>query len=236
MSRHALICVLALAATGCSKGQKQGAEPAASFEAPTVDEAAAAEQASPADRPKTVDEAVERHAAGEYDPAEPVERPRDLTEELRQALGSSADCVKDYKPAAPTTTRIRITAVVRPTGMIIEPQVTGRGLSANDLRCIEERVGAITLEPLPGSSSQMVATIVEIEYEPPAVESYDVAPPPPSPDDVVQALPKRAPIPPSGVPIEGPRGDPIKGPSGKPIEGPEPVPVEGPKPVPIRSD
>jgi hypothetical protein len=92
------------------------------------------------------------------------------------------------------------------------------------------------LKPLAGPSSEPVSTYVDIRYQPPAVESYDVAPPPPPPDGVVQALPKKKPIAPSGVPIEGPAADPIEGPSGVPIEGPSGVPIEGPKPVPIESD
>jgi len=131
------------------------------------------------------------------------------------------------------TIRVDISAVVRPTGMIIEPSASGRGLSINDRQCIERRVGAVTLEPLAGQSSKPVFTYVDIQYQPPAVETYDVAPPPPQPDDVVQPLPKKKPIAPSGVPIEGPAADPIEGPSGEPIEGPKGVPIEGPKPVPI---
>jgi hypothetical protein len=234
MTRHALLCALSLTVFGCSRSEEPPAPVQAVDTAPTDPAARAA-------RPKTVDEAVELYAAGEYDPTEPEadappDQRRDLATELLEALGNPADCLKDYRPSSPTTMRIRIAAVVRPSGLIIEPQARARGLSENDRRCIEERMGAVTLKPLEGSMSQIVATLLEIEYEPPAVESYDVAPPPPPPNDVVQALPKKRPIAPSGVPIEGPEADPIEGPSGQPIEGPEAKPIEGPKPVPIGSD
>ena len=122
--------------------------------------------------------------------------------------------------------------------MIIEPSARGAGLSRNDQRCIEQRVGAIVLAPLSGNESKPVSTHVDVELTPPqreVVESYDVAPPPPPPDNVLPSLPKKEPIAPSGQPIEGPSGDPIEGPSGDPIEGPAPVPIEGPAPVPIES-
>ncbi len=92
------------------------------------------------------------------------------------------------------------------------------------------------LAPLEEEASEPVSTYLDIHYqppEPPAIEEYDVGGPPPQLKDVVQPLPKKAPIAPSGVPIDGPAADPIEGPSGIPIEGPKGVPVEGPKPRPI---
>ena len=123
------------------------------------------------------------------------------------------------------TMRIAVRAVVRPTGMIIEPSASGRGLSANDTRCIEDRVSAVVLAPLASEYSETVSTVLEVAYTPPVVDEYDVAPPPPPAEGVVQALPKKEPIAPSGQPIEGPAPKPIEGPSGKPIEGPTPVPI-----------
>lgn len=229
MTRYVLTCGLVLIAAGC-KGQQEPAEPADVIEAPPT------EVVDPADLPSAADEAPETQAPTQAEASEldaPATRARNLATELREAVGSPADCLKDYRPSSAMTIRVNISAVVRPTGIIIEPSATGRGLSTNDRRCFEHRVGAVTLEPLAGQSSKPVFTYVDIQYEPPVVETYDVAPPPPQPDDVVQPLPKKKPIAPSGVPIEGPAADPIEGPSGKPIEGPEGVPIEGPKPVPI---
>jgi hypothetical protein len=117
--------------------------------------------------------------------------------------------------------------------MIIEPSASGSGLSANDRRCVEERVGGVTLPPLGRDVSEPVSTYVDIHYQPPVVEESDVGTPDPKLEDVVKSLPKKEPIAPSGVPIEGGEADPIEGPSGVPIEGPEGVPIEGPKPQPI---
>jgi hypothetical protein len=168
--------------------------------------------------------------AGLANPAEPA---RDLAAELSAAVGSPADCLRDYRPASATTIRVNISALVRPDGMLIEPSATGAGLSTNDLRCVEQRVGDVTLSPLDGEASERVSTFVNIEYQPPQVEEYDVGAPPPKLKDVVQPLPKKKTIPPSGKPIEGPAPDRIDGPSGVPIEGPKGVPIEGPKPKPI---
>jgi hypothetical protein len=243
MTRHVLTCALVLTLVGC-EGRQEPAEPVEVLEvveAADPVEAPPTDQIDPADRPGTVGQTPEPQAPTEAEAAEPgtsapATRDRDLATELRDAVGSPADCLEDYRPKSATTIRVRISAVVRPTGMIIEPSASGRGLSMNDQRCIAERVGGVTLEPLAGRSSEPVSTYVDIRYQPPTVETYDVAPPPPQPDDVVQPLPKKKPIAPSGVPIEGPAADPIEGPSGVPIEGPKGVPIEGPKPVPIESD
>jgi hypothetical protein len=117
--------------------------------------------------------------------------------------------------------------------MVIEPSASGGGLSANDLRCVEQLAGDVTLSPLSGAASERVNTVVNIDYLPPRVEEYDVGVPTPKLKNVVQPLPKKKPIPPSGKPIEGPAPDRIDGPSGVPIDGPSGVPIEGPKPKPI---
>jgi len=165
--------------------------------------------------------------------AQPAEPPRDLAAELSAAIGSPSDCLRDYRPAGATTIRVNLSAVVRASGMVIEPSASGGGLSANDLRCVEQMAGDVTLSPLSGAASERVTTVVNIDYQPPRVEEYDVGVPTPKLEDVVQPLPKKKPIPPSGKPIEGPAPDRIEGPSGVPIEGPSGVPIEGPKPKPI---
>ncbi|MEM7135357.1 MAG: hypothetical protein AAF500_02200 [Myxococcota bacterium] len=165
------------------------------------------------------------------DPAPTGER--DLGAELAKAVGDPVDCLKDYRPSAPKTIAVEVTAVVRPTGMVIEPSASGTGLSVNDRRCIAERVGAATLAPLSGQASVPVSTRLSLAYAPEIIEEADVGGPPPDLPDVVEPLPKKTPIAPSGIPIEGPKGDPIEGPKGDPIEGPKGVPVEGPKPMPI---
>lgn len=187
----------------------------------------------PAREPSTALEAKPSNAPTEAPPDEPVQPIRDLAAELSAAIGSPADCLRDYRPAAATTIRINISAIVRPSGLIIEPSASGAGLSPNDLRCVEQRAGDVTLSPLSRAVSGPVTAVVNIEYQPPRVEEYDVGAPTPKLEDVVQPLPKKKPIPPSGKPIEGPASDRIDGPSGVPIEGPKGVPIEGPKPKPI---
>ena len=231
MIRLVVWCALVLVAVGC-KSREEPAEP------PHVVEALPPDTAEVEAQPRTTDTVADVEAAAAAEPteaveAEPVEPARDLAAELRAAVGSPADCVRDYRPSSATLIRIDISAVVRPTGMIIEPSATGRGLSMNDRRCIEQRVGDVTLSPLSGQASKPVSTYVDIQYKPPEVEEDDVGAPPPQREDVVQPLPKKKPIAPSGVPIEGPPPDPIEGPSGVPIEGPKGVPIEGPKPQPI---
>lgn len=240
MNRCLVAGAILVMALGCRDEQAPPPAPAAPVEALPDEEVVPTEpEPSAAARPPTGSDptAVEAEPVAADPVAAPsVAAPRDLPAELRAAVGSPADCVRDYQPSYATTIRIDIRAVVRPTGMIIEPDATGRGLSRNDTRCIEERVGAVMLKPLTGETSETVTTYLEIPYEPPAVEAYDVAPPPPPADGVVQALPKKKPIAPSGTPIEGPAPDPIEGPSGTPIDGPDAVPISGPKPVPIGAE
>ena len=231
MTRLVVWCVLVLVVLGC-KSREEPAEPANVVEVLPPDTTEVAAQPSATDTVADVEEvaAVEPAEAAEVEPMEPA---RDLAAELRAAVGSPRDCLRDYRPSSAVTIRVNISAVVRPTGMIIEPSATGRGLSMNDRRCIEQRVGDVTLSPLRGQASEPVSTYVDILYQPGEVEEDDVGGPPPELENVVQPLPKKTPIAPSGVPIDGPPADPIEGPSGVPIEGPKGVPIEGPKPQPI---
>ncbi len=246
MNRHLLLCISFSLTLGC-KGNADAPDPSTTFVEPSV-----AEEAPPPAEPRGTEppavEAEVREAAGSSEelgvaaneePAEvaaPVASVRDLGAELRAAVGSPADCIRDFQPSSPTTIHIQIRAVVRPTGMVIEPSANGTGLSRNDQRCIEERVGAVVLDPLAGQASETVSTQVEVTLTPPSVESDEVAPPPPPAEGVVLPLPKKEPIEPGGQPIEGPAPDPIEGPDGVPIDGPKAVPIEGPAAVPIGSE
>lgn len=249
MSRILVSVALVLLACGC-KGRDQSADPAPATEAEAVpaesgqDSARPAVPSAPADSEAQAPATPEAQAVAEpeaqaaAEPAaaarpEPAQPARDLGAELSAAVGSPADCIQDYRPAAARTIRIDISAVVRPTGMIIEPSVSAAGLSVRDRDCVARRVGNVALTPLGGERSEKVSTYVEVQYQPPAVEEADVGAPDPKLKDVVKSLPKKTPIAPSGVPIEGGNADPIEGPSGVPIEGPKGVPIEGPKPKPI---
>ena len=234
MPRLLASCAMILLVWGC-KGQGEPVQPSNVVEALPPDTAEAAAQTVAAGEvvePEADLEAATTGEPSEQAQAEPAKPTRDLAAELRAAVGTPADCLQDYRPSAAMTIRIDISAIVRPTGMIIEPKASGRGLSANDRRCVERRVGAVTLEQLRGEASERVSTYVEIHYQPPVIEHSAVGEPTPESKDVVHPLPKTTPIAPSGVPIEGPAADPIEGPSGVPIEGPRGVPIEGSEPEP----
>jgi len=176
-------------------------------------------------------------------PSEPpviVEQPkqapqRDLPGELKAAVGIPIDCVQDFEASRATAIRISISAVVRPTGMIIDPSAYGWGLSENARRCIEQRVSLVMLSPLDEPISQKVSTTIEINYEPPVVVESNAGTPEPHLPDVVQPLPKQPTLPRTGTPIEITKGDPIEGGKAteRPIEGPPGKKIVGPKPVPI---
>ena len=140
---------------------------------------------------------------------------------------------QDYQPSSSTIIQISINVIVRPSGLLLEPSASGRGISTNDRRCIEQRVGDVVLAPLDTQVSQPVSTTIDLDYKRPEVEEYDVGGPAPKLKNVVEPLPKKETIAPSGVPIEKAPSDRIEGSRGVPIEGPKGVPVEGPKPVPI---
>ncbi len=161
---------------------------------------------------------------------------RDLGAELRAALGSPVDCLNDYRPSPGTVVRVSVSAIVRQSGVVIEPSANGAGLSANDRRCIEQRAGDVVLAPFEAETSRPVSTYVDLVVGGGPVEETDVGLPDPKLKDVrgieggiVDT------ITPSGIPVEklpadapvGPRGDPVEGPKGVPITGPSPKPIEG---------
>ncbi len=163
--------------------------------------------------------------------------PRDLAAELKAAIGTPADCVSDFSAQAPTTLRISVSAIVRPSGMIIMPSAYGSGLSDAGRKCIEQRVGAIVLKPLDQSDSENVSTIVEVGYEPPVIVEDERQGLEPDLQDVRRPLPKYPTLPPSGTPIDKAPADlisggfdggtPVKRAPYKKITGPKPRPIEG---------
>ncbi|MBT8470399.1 MAG: hypothetical protein KJN97_16760 [Deltaproteobacteria bacterium] len=237
MARLVIVSSLLVFAFAC-KAREQPAEPQEPLKVVEVPPPDTAEAIEAAVQPKDTDtelvaeETVAAAPAEAVDP-DPVEPARDLAVELSAAIGSPADCLRDYRPVSATTIRVDLSAVVRASGMVIEASASGGGLSANDLRCVEQRAGDVVLSPLSGAASERVTAVVNIDYQPPRVEEYDVGVPTPKLKNVVQPLPKKKPISPSGKPIEGPAPNRIDGPSGVPIDGPSGVPIQGPKPKPI---
>jgi len=224
-----MCCAVALSLSGCQSGEEpvrganKGVEPAATYHpAKATNELVDTPIPAPSEPPVIVE------------PREQAPQ-RDLSSELRAAVGIPIDCVRDFEASRPTTIRVSISAVVRPTGMIISPSAYGSGLSEAARKCIEERVGLATLNPLDEPTSQTVSTTIEINYEPPVVVETEAGPPRPHLKNVVEPLPKKPTLPRTGTPIEITKGDPIEG--GKETErhpdGPPGTKIVGPKPVPI---
>ena len=169
-------------------------------------------------------------------PPEAEVKERDLSAELNAAIGMPRDCVEDFERATPTTIRISVTALVRPSGAILQPTASGTGLSSQARQCVARRVGAVILNPLDGDVSQRVSTVVEIPYVPPQQPvGTKVGAPDPALRNVREPLPPRREVAPSGRPIQEPTSRPIQDPSSRPIQerdsrrirGPEPRPIDG---------
>jgi len=226
MIRGWAMCVAATLLLGCQSGEEPVRGVQTDFEPPPF-------QPPPPGPPKQPIEAptpkppppqiVTVEASGE-------EQERDLDVELKAALGTPSDCVRDFAAASPTTIRISVGGIVRPTGMIIEPTAYGSRLSAAALGCIRQRVGTVVLKPLDDTVSSKVATVIEIKYEPPVIVESEPGVPEPQLRNVKEPLPKRPDIPPSGKPIQGGTDRPIKGGDAKDPTGPQGVPITGPKP------
>ncbi|HSN84030.1 MAG TPA: hypothetical protein VLS88_15730 [Polyangiales bacterium] len=159
--------------------------------------------------------------------------PRDLSAELNQAVGVPDDCVQDLTRVTPTTLRVTVTALVRPSGVVIQPSVSGAGISQEARQCIARRVGNVVLRPLPDDVSQRVSTVIEIEYVPPSVRGAKAGAPDPELRNVREPLPKRPEVAPSGRPIQEPTSRPIQDPTSRPIQDPKSRKVRGPQPRPI---
>lgn len=159
--------------------------------------------------------------------------PRDLSAELNEAVGVPDDCVQDLRRVTPTTLRLTVTALVRPSGVVIQPSVSGTGISQEARQCIARRVSNVVLRPLPDDVSQRVSTVIEIEYVPPSVRGAKAGPPAPELRNVREPLPKRPEVAPSGRPIQEPTSRPIQEPTSRPIQEPGSRKVRGPQPRPI---
>lgn len=238
MIRAWALCMTAMLVFGCQSGEEPVRGARLSIERPPVSPLAPAPAPEPADNPEP-----DRNWPNS-DPIvvgttreETVER--DLGAELNAAVGSPTNCVRDYVASSPTTIRVSVSAIVRPTGICIEPTAYGAGLSAAALKCIRDRVSTVVLKPLEDSEkSETAATVIEIEYGPPVIVESDPGVPEPHLKNVVEPLPKRPHIPlidegGHGIPIEDPFRGWLAGGDVKHVEGPKPKKVIGPKPRPI---
>lgn len=164
---------------------------------------------------------------------------RDLGAELKAAVGLPIDCVRDFTSSSPTTIRISVSAIVRPTGMCIGPSAYGSGLSTEALKCVERRVGTVVLRPLDDTTrSKTASTVIEINYEPPVIVEADPGTSEPELENVVKSMAKRPSIPlieqgGLGVPIDDSFRGWLQGGDVKHPDGPKTKKVTGPKPRPI---
>jgi len=241
MMRAIAFATLLCLVLGCKDRQEVNADPAA-------DDPLTATAGDPSGEPEGRDDFDDDEEAGATPVGKGAEKTssasaenvvvpaRDLGAELQAALGSPVDCLNDYRPSPGTVVRVSISAIVRQSGLVIEPSASGAGLSANDRRCIEQRVGDIVLAPFDAEASRPVSTSVDLVVGAGPVKEADVGLPNPKLKDVrdIEGGSFET-IDESGIPIEklpadapvGPRGDPIKGSEGVPIAGPKPVEIEG---------
>jgi hypothetical protein len=231
MMRASICCAMAVLVLGCETGEepvrgaRRGLDPVSY---PPAERA----PREPAEAPRPDSFPID---LGDL-PAETVqEAERDLSSELRAAIGTPSECLVDFTASAPTKLRISVQATVRPTGMVITPSAYASGLSKAARQCIESRVSAVVLPALDEPLSQSVSTIVEIDYEPPVIVEAEPGVPEPRLKNVKEPLPKRPEVPPSGTPIQKPTSKWISGgfDGGRPIDESTSKKITGPKPRPI---
>lgn len=229
MNRLSAWCLAAFMVVGCESGEepRRGAQPY-----PPVRHETTVRQPSTAINPPRPEPRVEVPTLQTVRQKEPE---RNLGDELKQALGMPLDCVRDFVADRPTKIRASVSATVRPTGMVITPSVYGSGLSAAARACLEQRVSLVVLRPLDKTVSETVATVIEIDYEPPVIVESAPATPEPVLRNVREPLPKRPEVAPSGRPIQDPTSRWISGgfDGGRPIQEPKSKKIAGPKPRPI---
>ena len=233
MIRACAIWIVASMALGCQSGKEPVRGARTGFEAPvSYPRPEPAEPTQPISR--FPPDPPESRVVANVEASDELPQ-RDLGAELKAALGSPIDCVRDFAPSVPMTIRINVTGIVRPTGMIIEPSAYGSGLSKRALDCVRQRVGRVMLKPLDDTVSSTASTVFEIEYEPSVIVEADPGTPVPELKRVVEPMPKLPHIPliaegGPGVPIEDRFRGWLQGGNVKHPDGPKTKKVTGPKP------
>jgi hypothetical protein len=228
MNRRLAICVTAFLVLGCQTGEEPVRGAHRGVDPTVVQQRRVAPPRQPVEVPTPEPRNPQIIVVGTT-----AEEPkRDLAAELKAAVGTPIDCVRDFSASNATTIRISVSAIVRLTGMIIEPSAYGAGLSEAARKCIEDRVGSVVLKPLDDSVSQTVSTVIEINYEPPVIVENGPRVREPQLEDVVHPLPKKESLPRGqGTPIEKMPYQPISGADTVPIEAQKDQRrIKGPKP------
>lgn len=226
MSRLILSFLVLLLAVGC-KSRQESARGAFRTPKPTFEAAASTNLRPIIDTPDPAiidrPELLEKKAPDKSDE-------RDLAAELQRAVGTPIDCLSEFESSTPRKIQIPIGATVRPTGMVIEPTVGGIGLSANDRKCIEQRMSFVKLQPLDKPFSQTVSTFLEFDYTPPVIVESDTPAPDPDLKNVESSMPKLPEVGPSGIPIDDSFRGWLEGGNVRHPDGPKMKKVSGPKP------
>lgn len=234
MIRAWAVCAAAMLVFGCQSGEEPVRGARQSVARAPMASLPAAPPKEPRDMPlpHEVEPSLVRTATEET-----VER--NLGSELKAALGLPLDCVRDFTSSNDTTIHISVSAIVRPTGMCIEPRAYGSGLSSAALKCVERRLGSVVLKPLEDTTeSKAASAVIEINYEAPVVVEADPGTPEPEINNVVHSMPKRPAIPlvgqgGPGIPIDDSFRGWLEGGNVKHPDGPKPQKISGPKPRPI---
>lgn len=222
--------MLVVVATGCESGEEpvrganKGIEPKLSWQRSPATPEREMEIPTPEPRqPQTIVVGTREQKAE-----------RDLGAELRAALGTPSDCLRDFRSSNPTTIRIHVGATVRPTGRCINSSAYGVGVSTSALDCIKRRVDDLALRPLEDTTiSETASATIEFEYKPSV--TIDIAPGPPEPNlrGVRDPLPTPPGLPLTGIPIQDSIGRPPEGGSAtEDVQNPEARDPRGPKPLP----
>jgi hypothetical protein len=158
---------------------------------------------------------------------------RDLAAELKAAVGSLTECVRDLQTSQETAIRVDVSATVRPTGRVILAEASGTGLSNDARQCITRRIEAVALKPLDDAASRRVSATIEIAQTPATILGAPVGAPEPQLRNVRQPLPPRPEVAPSGRPIQDTAARPIQDGTSRPIQETPSRRITGPKPRPI---
>jgi hypothetical protein len=102
-------------------------------------------------------------------PAVDAGKPRDLSSELLERLGSPTSCL-DLQQAVAGGGRLTVVVVaeVMPSGRITRAQATAPNQPASALRCLENRATSAGLKgPVPGAPLSVTATMpIEVASQP----------------------------------------------------------------------
>ena len=93
---------------------------------------------------------------------------RELSAELRQAIGSPAACLTEFSSDAPKEISISVSAVVNGLGHVNRSSISSSHLTQPQLQCIQRQVDRTSIAAPDSQKAENVTTQIVISYEPPA--------------------------------------------------------------------